>query len=174
MAASSAHENPLPSESIPAAHAPAAPVAHPAERVAAASAVAETVRLAPAPAAEDVTFGLDINGDGLPDSLERFVRKTLNAPATRMAARHYYRIALPLATRAQQGETLAHADKQSVFKAAECYWLAAAEDNIEDPPNLNDRAALIGSAAADRMLALAEALQGFNYRLSTGKRMSCS
>lgn len=159
-----------------AEHAAAAATAPaPAPALASAATASAAVALAPpAPVpAEDLTFGLDLNGDGIPDALERYVRKTIATPATRVAARHYYRVALPLATRAQHGDVVAHADKQAVFRAAECYLLTAAEDDVPDPPNLNDRAILIGVAAADRMQALSEALAGFDYRLSGAKRQAC-
>lgn len=175
---------------LPAAAASEAPVpahgeSHAAPRV---ESHAEAASAAPAPShveeakpvpppaptlAADLTFGLDLNGDGIPDSLERFVRKTINAPATRVAARHYYRVVLPLAAKVQLGETLPHGDRQAVFRAAECYYLSAAEDGLADAPNLNDRASLIGVAAADRMQALSESLQGFDYRVGGVKRLAC-
>ena len=167
-AASSAHTAAASAPTVAAAPTEAAHASAPAS--AAAEAPATAAALAPG---ADLTFGLDINGDGVPDSLERFVRKTIAAPATRVAARRYYRLALPLAARAQQGEVLPHAEKQALFRAAECYWLSAAEDAIADAPNLNGRASLVGAAAADRMQALAEALQRFDYRVGAGKRLAC-
>ncbi len=153
---------------------------HPA---AVASAVeTESARAEPKPEAEaqpkadfllDPIYGKDGNTNGVPDALDRWLTRTLQSPVTQEAARQYYRVVLPLASKLHLGIALSKAEKLGALRAAECYLLTAGEEGLRVPPNLNDRVLMLGEEQAARMKALFKALQGVDFPLSANRQQAC-
>jgi hypothetical protein len=118
-------------------------------------------------------FGLDEDKNGVPDKLDRFIKRILDHPQVNEAAMEYYRVVLPMATKSRRDEVLSNFEKRAFYRLAECYLLRAKAAGLREPPNLNDRILLMSEEASERMQALFVAMQEVEYKVLGDVTLAC-
>lgn len=68
-------------------------------------------------------FGADLNGNGVPDRLDSYVRALDKTQETKAAVAAFFRISSKFAARVLAGQHLTEEEKKSVFDAVNCILL---------------------------------------------------
>lgn len=117
-------------------------------------------------------FGVDGDGNGVPDRLDAFVAKVDGGADTKAAASAYFSLLSKLAAKTMAGEALMEPERQQVFLSLACYFNSAEEDGVVgvdlDVEFMRDGQAFRG------MHALMQALNGTGAATSMSKEKMCA
>lgn len=118
-------------------------------------------------------FGVDADGNGVPDRLDRYVAGMQATAEARAAASSYLELVSMLSAKALNNEPISEAMKQKVFASMNCYQLTSIANGGGEPLDLDaefmrDRHSFRG------MHALMGALNGTLARMSLKRAKACA